>query len=93
MEELKIDIRIPILMTIAVLAGGFALSPAYGQAYTSTQRFIFPTDFPLTSCSGEPIQLSGSFMVIYHITVGDKGRQIDSFHENFQQEQLVWTPV
>ena len=89
MEELKIDIRIPILMTIAILAGGLALSPVYGQANTSTQRFIFPTDFPVTSCSGETVKLSGSFMVIFHLTVGDTGRQIDFRHDNFQGVKAV----
>jgi hypothetical protein len=89
MEGLNIDKRISILIIIAIVAGAFALSPAFGQAFTSTQRITFPTDFPVTSCSGEPVQLSGSFMVIFHVTVGDKGRQIDLRHDNFQGVKAV----
>ena len=53
MEELKIDIRIPIPMTIAILAGGFALDLQFmGQANTNT-LFIFPTDFPALSAQAK----------------------------------------
>jgi hypothetical protein len=79
---------IPLLLGV-VMVVGFALSPAYGQAVVVTERLTIPLDYTDTSCSGEPIHITGSYLLTFHITQVNAEKALQTVHQNYQGAQAT----
>jgi hypothetical protein len=74
----------------AVLIGGFAVIPSYGQASSATQRLSVPFEFSINLCGGEEVQVSGTANIVIHTTESPEGEfRINTFHLNYQGAKAV----
>jgi hypothetical protein len=82
-----------LVTVVAVLIGGSAITPGYGQANPSTTRFSVPFESAgLPLCGGEEVQFSGIMNFVFHTTIGPDGEfQYDISHVNFQGVSGVTT--
>lgn len=79
---------------VAVLIGGFAITPSYGQASPFTQTFMVPFQRsggePL--CGGEIVTISGNLLFLTHSTTGpDSSKQYTVEHWTYQGVQGTTT--
>jgi hypothetical protein len=85
--------QLGLVTVVAVLIGGFAVTPGYGQANPITIRESVPFSSggaPL--CGGEDVEFSGSFNTVSHVTIGPDGMfQYSVSHLNFQGVSGVTT--
>jgi hypothetical protein len=79
-------IQLGLVTVVAVLIGGFAITPSYGQAQSNTIRVSTPFEssgVPL--CGGEDIVFTGKINSVFHETITPDGDAVYTFsHTNFQ---------
>lgn len=80
-----------LVTIVAILIGGFTVTPGYGQAQSNTEQF--KTTFESTGtplCGGENIFFSITMHSVFHETIGPDGESIYTFsHSNFQKARGV----
>ena len=83
--------QLGLVTVIAVLIGGFAVTPGYGQAMQTTTRESVPFSSSLAAiCGGEEVLFSGRANIVTHVTVGPDGEFLLSVsHVNLQQVKGV----
>ncbi len=85
--------QLGLVTVVAVLIGGFAVIPGYGQANPTTIRISTPFESGGTPlCGGEDVIFSGRINTVLHTTVGPEGEFVyDVSHLNFQGVSGVTT--
>lgn len=73
----------------AVLIGGFAVTPVYGQATSTTQIFTVPFSSSGTTLCGTTVSFSGTTIIVFHVTTGPNGGTYAIQHLNFQHGTVV----
>jgi hypothetical protein len=78
--------QLGLVTVVAVLIGGFAVTPGYGQANPGTSRFSVPfSTSGVILCGGEEVHFSGIMNFVLHTTLGSDGKfEYDLSHLNFQ---------
>jgi hypothetical protein len=83
--------QLGLVTVVTVLIGGVALTTAYGQAQTFTDRASF--DFlgqGIPLCGGEEIIFSGTVNAVFHTTIGPDGEFEQTVsHTNYQKATAV----
>jgi len=73
-----------LLVLFAATAGLAFQGAAAPQAATFTDNTTVPIEFVATSCTGEPVVISGESHVLFHATGTPSGHGTATFHINFQ---------
>lgn len=82
--------QIGLVVVVAILIGGFAVTPGYGQAQSNTVRFT--TDFEsegIPFCGSEQIFITGTVNMVFHETIRPNGESIFTSHLNYMKTNAV----
>jgi len=66
--------KLGLMTVVAVLVGGFAITPIYGQANPTTSRILVPVETSGLLCGSEEVQFSGNIDMVFHTTLGPDGK-------------------
>jgi hypothetical protein len=82
----QLFMQLGLVTVVTVLIGGLAVTTAYGQAQTFTDRVSFPFEaMGVALCGGEPIVLTGTVNAVFHTTIGPNGEFEQTIsHTNYQ---------
>jgi len=85
--------QLGLVTVVAVLIGGFAVTPGYGQTNSTTTRESFSFESGETPlCGGEDVQLSGTVQFVSDVTIGRDGEfQYSVPHVTFEEVTGVTT--
>ena len=85
--------QLGLVTAVAILIGGFAVTPSYGQASSNTRQYTEPfQSYGQPLCGGEEVTFSGTANFVSHTTVLPDGTsQIEFLRLNYMQTTAVST--